>query len=260
MLVIISGDEAAADPGVRALAERATHVIGIGMFEESFAGLADLVLPGTSYLERDGTTAQPRGPPPAPAPHRDRARAPTSSPGSRSSPSASTSSSRRTPRVVFEEVSERCYGGISFGDGRRAGRAPDARDRHRPRSPKPADKPRQPGQGPAPPHLPAALLRPGRRPHARARVPAPRGRGRARAAPTRAQRKIVAGDEVTVSSNGTIRRAPRPDRARPAGRQRPRPAHRRRGPPRPRRGGQVKHLTRAVVGLADRGRDRASTS
>ena len=34
----------------------ADAVIGIGMFEESFRGLADLVLPWTSYLERDGTT------------------------------------------------------------------------------------------------------------------------------------------------------------------------------------------------------------
>ncbi|HEX7525569.1 MAG TPA: molybdopterin-dependent oxidoreductase, partial [Gaiellaceae bacterium] len=55
-LLVISGDEAATDPSVRALAERADVVIGIGMFEESFRGLADLVLPGTSYLERDGTT------------------------------------------------------------------------------------------------------------------------------------------------------------------------------------------------------------
>src|SRR5206468_1859257 len=55
-LVIISGDEAATDPAVRALAADAAAVIGIGMFEESFRGLADLVIPGTSYLERDGTT------------------------------------------------------------------------------------------------------------------------------------------------------------------------------------------------------------
>ena len=31
------------------------------MFEESFRGLADLVLPGTSYLERDGTTVNLEG-------------------------------------------------------------------------------------------------------------------------------------------------------------------------------------------------------
>ena len=50
-----------ADPSVRALAEHADAVIGIGMFEESFRGIADLVLPGTSYLERDGTTVNLEG-------------------------------------------------------------------------------------------------------------------------------------------------------------------------------------------------------
>ena len=40
---------------------RPTIVIGIGMFEDSFRGLADLVLPGTSYLERDGTTVNLEG-------------------------------------------------------------------------------------------------------------------------------------------------------------------------------------------------------
>ena len=36
-------------------------VIGIGMFEEQLPRLADLVLPGTSYLERDGTTVNLEG-------------------------------------------------------------------------------------------------------------------------------------------------------------------------------------------------------
>ena len=60
-MLIISGDEAATDPSVRALAADADTVIGIGMFEESFRGIADLVLPGTSYLERDGTTVNLEG-------------------------------------------------------------------------------------------------------------------------------------------------------------------------------------------------------
>jgi NADH-quinone oxidoreductase subunit G len=54
-LLIVSGDEAAADPGVRALAERAEAVIAITMFHGLVGGWADLVLPATSYLERDGT-------------------------------------------------------------------------------------------------------------------------------------------------------------------------------------------------------------
>ena len=54
-LLIVSGDEAAADPAVRALAEQAEKVLAITMFQGLAVGWADLVLPGTSYLERDGT-------------------------------------------------------------------------------------------------------------------------------------------------------------------------------------------------------------
>jgi NADH-quinone oxidoreductase subunit G len=54
-LLVVSGDEAAADPNVRALAERAERVLVTSMFHGLAAGWADLVLPGTSYLERDGT-------------------------------------------------------------------------------------------------------------------------------------------------------------------------------------------------------------
>jgi NADH-quinone oxidoreductase subunit G len=54
-LLVVSGDEAAADPAVRSLAEQSESVIVIGMFHGLTAGWADLVLPGTSYLERDGT-------------------------------------------------------------------------------------------------------------------------------------------------------------------------------------------------------------
>jgi NADH-quinone oxidoreductase subunit G len=54
-LLLISGDDAAADPGVRALAESADHVIAIAMFHDLAVGWADLVLPATSALEREGT-------------------------------------------------------------------------------------------------------------------------------------------------------------------------------------------------------------
>jgi NADH-quinone oxidoreductase subunit G len=53
--LLISGDEAASDPSVRSLAERADAVIAITMFADPVRGWVDLVLPGTSYLERDGT-------------------------------------------------------------------------------------------------------------------------------------------------------------------------------------------------------------
>jgi len=55
-LLIVSGDDAAADPSVRALAEQAERVIVLTMFHELAAGWADLLLPATAPLERDGTT------------------------------------------------------------------------------------------------------------------------------------------------------------------------------------------------------------
>jgi NADH dehydrogenase/NADH:ubiquinone oxidoreductase subunit G len=54
-LLVVSGDEAAADPAVRELAESAGSVLAITMFQGLAVGWADLVLPGTSYLERDGS-------------------------------------------------------------------------------------------------------------------------------------------------------------------------------------------------------------
>ena len=55
-LLIVSGDEAAGDPAVRALAEDAERVIVVTMFHELAGGWADLILPATGALERDGTT------------------------------------------------------------------------------------------------------------------------------------------------------------------------------------------------------------
>ena len=119
-LLLVSGDEAANDPNVRALAEQAESVIAISMFHGLAAGWADLVLPGTSYLERDGTTVNLEG--------RLQRQRRTSTPpcpdelewlsqlaarfGVEVAPHAS---------MVFAAVSELCFGGISFGDvGERA--------------------------------------------------------------------------------------------------------------------------------------------
>jgi NADH dehydrogenase/NADH:ubiquinone oxidoreductase subunit G len=114
-LVIVSRELAALDPNVRALTDTADAVIGIGMFEDTFRRFADLVLPGTSYLERDGTTVNLEG-------RLQRQRRSVIAPcpdelawisklaerfGVEISPHAS---------VVFEEISQRCYGGISFGE------------------------------------------------------------------------------------------------------------------------------------------------
>ncbi len=54
-LLVVSGDEAAASPSVRALAERAASVVAITMFHGLAVGWADVVLPATAALERDGT-------------------------------------------------------------------------------------------------------------------------------------------------------------------------------------------------------------
>jgi NADH-quinone oxidoreductase subunit G len=114
-LLFVSGDEAAADPNVRALAERAERVIVTVMFQGLAVGWADLVLPGTSYLERDGTYVNLEGRlqrlrraviPPAPDELAWIARLAERF-GVRVSP---------YPSVVFGEVSERCYDGLPFGE------------------------------------------------------------------------------------------------------------------------------------------------
>jgi NADH-quinone oxidoreductase subunit G len=55
-LLLVSGDDAAANPDVRALAEQAERVIVVTMFQELAGGWADLILPATGSLEREGTT------------------------------------------------------------------------------------------------------------------------------------------------------------------------------------------------------------
>jgi NADH-quinone oxidoreductase subunit G len=120
-LLVVSGDEAAADPAVRALAEQAEHVLAITMFHGLAVGWADLVLPGTSYLERDGSYVNLEGRvqrlrraviPPVPD-----ELAWTSKLAERFGVDVSPYAS-----AVFAEVSERCFGGIPFGAV--GGRAP----------------------------------------------------------------------------------------------------------------------------------------
>jgi NADH-quinone oxidoreductase subunit G len=55
-LLIVSGDEAASNTDVRVLAEQANRVFVLTMFHELAAGWADLILPATAGLERDGTS------------------------------------------------------------------------------------------------------------------------------------------------------------------------------------------------------------
>jgi NADH-quinone oxidoreductase subunit G len=113
-LLVVSGDEAAANPDVRAMAEQAERVLVISMFHGLAAGWADLVLPGTSYLERDGTYVNLEGRvqrvrraviPPAPDELAWIARLAERF-GVEVSP---------YPSSVFEEVSGIAFGGIPFG-------------------------------------------------------------------------------------------------------------------------------------------------
>jgi NADH-quinone oxidoreductase subunit G len=62
-LLIVSGEDAAVDPRVRELAGRSDAVVVVTMFAEDVRGWADVVLPGTSYLERNGTLVNLEGRP-----------------------------------------------------------------------------------------------------------------------------------------------------------------------------------------------------
>ena len=123
-LLIVSGDEAASDPNVRHLAEHAEHVIAITLFHGLAVGWADLVLPATSYLERDGSLVNLEGrvqrlrravTPPVP----DEI-AWISKLGSRFGIEISPH-----PAVLFEELSPKVLGGVTYGEtGDRAPLAP----------------------------------------------------------------------------------------------------------------------------------------
>jgi NADH-quinone oxidoreductase subunit G len=119
-LLIVSGDEAAGDPNVRGLAERADAVIAVSMFHGLAVGWADLVLPGTSYLEREGTYVNIEG-------RLQRLRRTATAPGPDELEWIAQLASRfdvelsPSPSEVFAEVSQRCYGGLSFSEvGERA--------------------------------------------------------------------------------------------------------------------------------------------
>jgi NADH-quinone oxidoreductase subunit G len=114
-LLIVSGDEAAANPDVRALAEQSERVLVISMFHGLTAGWADLVLPGTSYLERDGTYVNLEG-------RIQRVRRAVISPAPDELAWISRLAERfgveipPYPSTVFAEVSAIAFGGISFGE------------------------------------------------------------------------------------------------------------------------------------------------
>jgi formate dehydrogenase major subunit len=111
----VSGDEAASDPSVRAMAEHADAVIAIGMFAEPLRGWADLVLPATSYLERDGTTMNLEG-------RIQRQRRTVMAPCPDELAWISKLAERfgvelsPYPSLVFDEVSATCFTGLTYED------------------------------------------------------------------------------------------------------------------------------------------------
>src|SRR5581483_4124186 len=54
-LLLVSGEETASNPRMRELGERADAVAAVSMYADPVRGWVDVLIPGTSYLERDGT-------------------------------------------------------------------------------------------------------------------------------------------------------------------------------------------------------------
>jgi NADH-quinone oxidoreductase subunit G len=114
-LLIVSGDEAAGNDNVRALAEEAEATLVVSMFGGLAAGWADVVLPGTGYLERDGTYVNLEG-------RLQRLRRTVTPPGPDELEWISELAARFDVVVapyaaaVFAEASERVYGGVAFGE------------------------------------------------------------------------------------------------------------------------------------------------
>jgi NADH-quinone oxidoreductase subunit G len=113
-LLVVSGDEAASNPSVRALAEKAERVLVLAMYHGLASGWADLILPGTSYLERDGTYVNLEG-------RVQRLRRATIPPAPDELAWIAKLAERFDvelspyPSAVFAEVSEIAFGGIPFG-------------------------------------------------------------------------------------------------------------------------------------------------
>ncbi len=148
-LLIVSGDEAAANPNVRALAERAERVLAITMFHSLAVGWADLVLPGTSYLERDGTYVNVEG-------RIQRLRRTAIPPAPDELAWIAQLAARFDveispyPSLVFAELSERVFGGVTYEDLGEEARLPDRVPLDAP----PAESP----DDPAPPKAPSGAL------------------------------------------------------------------------------------------------------
>jgi NADH-quinone oxidoreductase subunit G len=201
-LLLVSGDEATADPNVRALAERAESVIAVTMFHGLAAGWADLVLPATSYLEREGTTVNLEG-------RLQRLRRASIPPGPDELGWIAKLAARfgvavsPYPSRVFEELSETLYDGLPYAE---VGETAPLRGRSEAPAPRPQEAPpvarRSDGHflalvryralfsGPAVERVPELQFQ---RPPAEVEL----------AADDAQRRRIATGDTVEVRSNGT---------------------------------------------------------
>jgi NADH-quinone oxidoreductase subunit G len=112
-LLVLSGEEAIANPDVRGLADQAEKVIAFSSFRRPVAGWVDLVLPGTSYLERDGTMVNLEG-------RLQRLRRAVTPPAVEELAIISALGSRFDVEVpdtvpeIFAELSARIYDGLEF--------------------------------------------------------------------------------------------------------------------------------------------------
>jgi NADH-quinone oxidoreductase subunit G len=184
---------------VRALAERAERVLVTSMFQGLASGWADLVLPGTSYLERDGTYVNLEG-------RLQRLRRTAIPPA----PDELAWISRLAERfgvevtpfasAVFAELSDRIYDGLPFGA---VGEHAELRTRSE------APVPELPEEAPAPKGKGLRLVRykplfsgPAieRVPELQFQRPEPEVE---LSADDAKRRKIANGELVTVSHNGT---------------------------------------------------------
>jgi NADH-quinone oxidoreductase subunit G len=198
-MLVVSGDEAAADPNVRALAERSEHVLVTSMFQGLAAGWADLVLPGTSYLERDGTYVNLEG-------RLQRLRRTAIPPAPDELAWISKLAERFGVEVapyasaVFAELSDRIYDGLPFGE---VGERAELRTRSEAPAPAlPKEPPPTEGEGLRLVRYKALFSGPAveRVPELQFQRPAPEVElSRDDAQP----RGIATGDSVSVSHNGT---------------------------------------------------------
>jgi len=201
-LLVISGDEAAADPYVRTMAEQAESVLAIAMFRRLVTPLADLILPGTGYLERDGTYVNLEG-------RLQRLRRAAIPPAPDELAVLSRLADRfgvalsAYPSQVFDEVSAIVYGGRPYGEVGEEAALP---------APVPAGQVQGPGPGTRPDETADGALRlvtyrPLFSGPAVERVPElqfQRPEAEVELAPDDAQRLGISnGQEVTVRSNGT---------------------------------------------------------